>query len=268
MEWQKLTLFDCVEPILCVTESIPIFCRDKNAPFSEMDRVWWGVPRSSKPLSYLSAPRSEDSFIWDTGPRSGTGVGNVGSRLGERHPQKRLSPTGTTCGACASCLLPPPFSPLPPADPGAAPGRLQQHLPRGGGGQRHGLTRLSRLLPLAGPESRHRPGRSVPPPPQRAREGTARLRHGARSRPPTNSTGGPAAGQGHNGPAGGRRRRPSPRAGRPGGRLRSPAVRGEGEEGTPDAIAPASVGMPRRRGGPEPRLSAAAPRQPPLTPPW
>lgn len=59
--------------------------------------------------------------------------------------------------------MPPPFSPLPPADPGAAPGRLQQHLPRGGGGQRPGLTRLSRLLPLAGPESRHRPGRSVPP---------------------------------------------------------------------------------------------------------
>lgn len=190
-------------------------------------------------------------------------MGNVGSRLGERHPQKRLSPTGTTCGACTSSLLPSPAGgprsrPRPP--PAAPPAGGRRAAPR----PNAALTASS--LCRAGKPPPPRAKR--PPPPQRAREGTARLRRGARSRPPRNSTGGPAAGQGHNGPAGGRRRRPSPRAGRPGGRLRSPAVRGEGEEGTPDAIAPASVGLPRRRGGPEPRLSAAAPRQPPLTPPW
>lgn len=117
----------------------------------------------------------------------------------------------------------------------------------------------------------------MPPPTRPALRSVPRLRDPAKPPLPApagegrapSSAGRPAAGQGQSRPAEGRGRSPSPRAGRPGERLRSPAVSGEvgkARKGLPRPRRhrPPSARLPRRRGGCEPRLSAAAPRQPPL----
>lgn len=131
-------MFDRIEPIICVTESMPIFCRDKNVPFlGDGQRFSRSTLLFEAASLFLGPTKRRQLYTRDRTQALARGMA-WGADSGSDTPRSDCGPPAAPAGHV------PPLSPrLPPAEPRAAPARLRQHLPRGSGGQEAGQPGLS-----------------------------------------------------------------------------------------------------------------------------